>query len=39
MDDVIFLGVFGVMMALAFAYVRVCERILRSEDASGREAS
>lgn len=39
MDDVIFVGVFVVMMALAFGYVRVCERIVRSDEASGREAS
>lgn len=38
MDDVIFVGVFVVMMALAFGYVRVCERIVRSDEAPGREA-
>ena len=36
MDDVIFVAVFVVMMALAFGYVRLCERIVRSEDGSGR---
>jgi hypothetical protein len=39
MDDLIFVGVFLAMMALAFGYVRVCERIVRSDEASGREAS
>lgn len=39
MSDVIFVGVFAVMMALAFGYVRVCERIVRSDDTTGRAAS
>lgn len=39
MDDLIFVGVFVVMMALALGYVRVCERIVRSDEASGRETS
>ena len=39
MDDVIFVGVFVAMMALAFGYVRVCERIVRSDETSGKEAS
>jgi hypothetical protein len=39
MDDVIFVGVFVAMMALAFGYVRVCERIVRSDETSGREVS
>ena len=36
MDDVIFVGVFVVMMALAFGYVRVCARIVRSDETSGQ---
>lgn len=39
MDDVIFVAVFAVMMALAFAYVRLCERIVRADDSGGREVS
>jgi hypothetical protein len=39
MNDVIFVGVFVAMMALAFGYVRVCERIVRSDETSGREVS
>jgi len=39
MDDVIFVGVFVAMMALAYGYVRVCERIVRTDQASGREVS
>lgn len=39
MDDVIFVGVFVVMMALAFGYVRMCERIVRSDEATGRDVS
>jgi hypothetical protein len=39
MDDVIFVAVFVVMMASAFGYVRLCERIVRSDEQSGREAS
>jgi hypothetical protein len=39
MDDVIFVAVFVVMMTLAFAYVRLCERIVRSDEHTGREAS
>jgi hypothetical protein len=39
MDDVIFVGVFVAMMALALGYVRVCERIVRADEPSGREAS
>jgi hypothetical protein len=38
MDDVIFVAVFVVMMALAFGYVRLCERIVRSDERTGREA-
>ena len=37
MDDLIFVAVFVVMMALAFGYVRLCERIVRSDEAAGRE--
>ena len=37
MDDVIFVAVFVVMMALAFGYVRLCERIVRSDEPAGRE--
>jgi hypothetical protein len=37
MDDVIFVAVFVVMMALALGYVRLCERIVRSDQGSGRE--
>jgi hypothetical protein len=39
MDDVIFVAVFVVMMALAFGYVRLCERIVRSDEESRQEAS
>lgn len=39
MDDVIFLAVFVVMVALAYGYVRVCDRIVRSDDAGNREVS
>ena len=39
MDDVIFVGVFVVMMALALGYVRVCERIVRSDGLTRREQS
>lgn len=39
MDDVIFVGVFVAMMALAFGYVRVCDRIVRLDEPSGREVS
>lgn len=39
MDDVIFVGVFVAMMALAFGYVRVCERIVRADERTGPEAS
>lgn len=35
MDDVIFVAVFVVMMALEFGYVRLCERIVRSDDHDG----
>lgn len=35
MDDVIFIAVFAVMMMLAFGYVRLCERIVRSDEHSG----
>jgi hypothetical protein len=38
MDDVIFVAVFVVMMTLAFGYVRLCERIVRSDDGSGPQA-
>lgn len=38
MDDVIFVGLFAAMMALAFGYVRVCERIVRA-DTRDRESS
>jgi hypothetical protein len=38
-DDVIFVGVFVAMMALAFGYVRVCERIVRTDETSDREVS
>jgi hypothetical protein len=31
MDDVIFVGVFIGMMALALGYVRLCERIVRPD--------
>lgn len=39
MDDVIFLGVFAAMMALAYGYVRVCERIVRDDGPTGVEGS
>lgn len=39
MDDLIFVAVFLVMMVLAFVYVRVCERIVRPTDRSGRDAA
>ena len=39
MDDVIFVAVFAVMMALAFGYVRLCERIVGADDGGGREVS
>ena len=32
MDDLIFVAIFVVMMALAFGYVRLCERIVRRDD-------
>ncbi len=38
MDDVIFVAVFVVMMTLAFGNVRLCERIVRSDEQSGPEA-
>lgn len=38
MSDAIFVGLFIVMMALAFGYVRVCERIVRA-DSAGRTDS
>jgi hypothetical protein len=31
MDDVIFVALFAGMMALAFGYVRVCERIVGND--------
>lgn len=37
MDDVIFLAVFLVMMALAFGYVRLCDRIVSSDERGGGE--
>jgi hypothetical protein len=39
MDDLIFVGVFSVMMALAFGYVRVCERIVRAQGRPDRESA
>lgn len=39
MDDVIFIALFAGMMALAFGYIRVCERIVRSDGGTGRGAS
>ena len=38
MDDVIFVAVFVVMMSLAFGYVRLCERIVRSDERPGQDA-
>jgi hypothetical protein len=38
MDDVICVAVFAAMMVLAFAYVRLCERIVQSDNGSGPEA-
>ena len=35
MDDVIFVAVFVVMMTLAFGYVRLCDRIVRSDAPDG----
>jgi hypothetical protein len=32
MQDVIFLGVFVGMMALSIGYVRLCERIVQSDE-------
>ena len=37
MDDVLFVAFFGVMMTLAFGYVRLCERIVRSDEQPGQK--
>jgi hypothetical protein len=38
MDDVVFGAVFVGMMALALAYVRLCERIVGRADGAGPDA-
>ena len=38
MDDVIFVAVFIATMTLTFDYVRLCERIVRLDEPSGRHS-